>query len=393
MKHQLTTLSIAIAATLLSSNLRANDSLEAAFTNATADLSLRYRIEGVDQEGFDEDALASTLRTRLTWKTADYNGLSVLLEFDDVSEVAFGDYNSTTNGKVDYPVVADPTGTEVNQAYLAYRNSGFQLAAGRQRINHANQRFVGGVGWRQNEQTYDGMRAQYDADRFSVDYSYVYNVNRIFGPEGPRANLSGDLHLLTGSFKLTEHQTLAAYNYLLDFEDAIALSTNTLGVSYRGVFGALAVDAAYARQSDNGQNPNDFDADYLNAAVTYQFDGFKLGGGYEVLGSDNGIAFQTPLATLHKFQGWSDKFLNTPADGVEDLYASLNTSLGGVNLMVAYHDFNAADSDRHLGSEIDLSAGYKVNDHLSLLAKYARYDADEHATDTNKFWLQAVVNF
>lgn len=61
--------------------------------------------------------------------------------------------------------------------------------------------------------------------------------------------------------------------------------------------------------------------------------------------------------------------------------------------MVAYHDFNAADSDRHLGSEIDLSAGYKVNDHLSLLAKYARYDADEHATDTNKFWLQAVVNF
>ena len=31
-----------------------------------------------------------------------------------------GDYNNTSNGKAKFPVVADPKGTEVNQAYLGY---------------------------------------------------------------------------------------------------------------------------------------------------------------------------------------------------------------------------------------------------------------------------------
>ena len=49
--------------------------------------------------------------------------------------------------------------------------------------------------------------------------------------------------------------------------------------------------------------------------------GWRIGGGYEVLGADDGAAltsFQTPLATLHKFQGWADKFLTTPPNGIRE---------------------------------------------------------------------------
>jgi len=395
MKTQLSALSLAIALAggLHSHTALAESSLTDAISNADTKLNLRYRMEGVDQDGFDDDALASTLKTRLTWNTADYNGFTMLLEFDNVSTVGPDDYNSTVNGNTAYPVVADPTGTEVNQAFLAYRTGGLQVNAGRQRINHANQRFVGGVGWRQNEQTYDAVRAMYNSGAFSVDYSYVYNVNRIFGPEGPSADLGGDLHLLIGTYKLSDHHQLSAFNYNLDFEDAVANSTNTIGAGYTGTFGDLKIDASYARQSDEGSNPISFTADYFHVGGLYQLGAFKIGAGFEHLGSDNGVGFRTPLATLHKFQGWTDKFLGTPADGIDDAYVSVNTMLGNVNVTAAYHDFNAADSDRHLGSEIDLSAGYKVNDHLSLLAKYAMYDSDEHASDTSKFWLQAVVNF
>ena len=56
------------------------------------------------------------------------------------------------------------------------------------------------LAWRQNEQTFDGFRAQWQGrSGLTVDYAYVYNVNRLFGPDdtdAQPANLHGDNHLL-----------------------------------------------------------------------------------------------------------------------------------------------------------------------------------------------------
>ena len=55
-------------------------------------------------------------------------------------------------------------------------------------------------------------------------------------------------------------------------------------------------------------------------------------GGYELLGSDDGkVAFNTPLATKHKFNGWADKFLGTPKEGLEDVYLTAKGKVSGVN--------------------------------------------------------------
>ena len=47
-------------------------------------------------------------------------------------------------------MVADPDGTEINQALLRYDHTKGNAVVGRQRINLDNQRFIGSVAWRQN---------------------------------------------------------------------------------------------------------------------------------------------------------------------------------------------------------------------------------------------------
>lgn len=116
--------------------------------------------------------------------------------------------------------------------------------------------------------------------------------------------------------------------------------------------------------------------------------------GYELLGSAAGVrSFQTPLATLHKFNGWADLFLVTPASGLQDIYggASLKLpkfkALPGLNLAASYHRFESDFGGLHYGDEFDASLGFKLG-RMNLLAKYADYQADRFSVNTSKFWLQ-----
>ena len=172
--------------------------------------NVRYRLESVDQEGINEAALASTARVRLSWMMPSSDGLSAGIEGDYVARIGPEKYNSTNNGRTGFPVVADPTGFDLNQAYVRYRRDSLTVTMGRQRILHAGQRFVGGVAWRQNEQTYDSLRVQSTHERASVDYSYVANVNRIFGPDdgAQPADWEGASHLARGEIKLAEGHAL-----------------------------------------------------------------------------------------------------------------------------------------------------------------------------------------
>jgi len=364
-------------------------------------LDLRYRYEYVDDDGFDDEAKASTLRSRLSFSSANYMGFSFLAEFDDVSYIGDDDFNSTDNGETQYPVVADPKGTEVNQAWLKYGWQSLSGAYGRQRILHGNQRFVGGVAWRQNEQTYDGFRTQWSGDfGLSVDYAYVYNVNRIFGPDDSNAqpaDWGGDNHLLRLDYKFLENHSVTGFAYILDIDDrsrwspnkSVNNSTDTYGLEYSGKFGPVSAKASYATQGDGGDSNLDYDADYYMLEAGASFFGVKGTLGYEVLGSDNGVGFKTPLATLHKFQGWADKFLVTPGDGIEDMYVGVAGKLGPVKLAATWHDFQAEDGNADFGSELDLVATWPINKMLSLQLKYADFDTDDDTryTDAQKAWM------
>ena len=371
-----------------------NDSaLSTLMNESKTKLSFRFRHEGVDQDGKPEDANANTVRTRLSWTSGVVNNFSAKFEFDDVRSLGDDDFNSTANGNGLYPVVADPEGSELNQAYIQYKDQGFTAIVGRQGIKLDDQRFVGTVGWRQNEQTYDAVRLKYKAKSAQFDYSYIDNVNRIFGPDGDKANLKGGSHLMNAKFPISEGHSLTAFDYYLDFDKAAALSSNTYGLRYTGKFDPVKITASYARQSDAGSNPVSYDADYWLLDASGKVGNIKWKIGQETLCSDNGVkAFNTPLATLHKFQGFADKFLGTPANGIEDRYIGFGTKLSGVALNISYHQLDSENSGDDLGSEWNASAAYKFNKHVKALVKYADYSADSHASDTQKIWLQLMVS-
>lgn len=377
--------------------MRASAGFAEALANTKPALDIRYRLETVDQEGIEKSAQASTAKARLSWIMPASEGFSAGVEVDHVFAVGDERYNSTKNGRTEYPVVADPTGFDLNQAYLRYRDDSLTVTFGRQRILHGAQRMVGGVAWRQNEQTFDALRVQSSHDTASIDYSYAVNVNRIFGPDdggAQPAEWEGGSHLFRGEFKPAEGHALGTFVYLMDFENdnGPPNANRTYGVDYSASFGAFGLSAAIAQQSDWADNPRSYDAAYYFIEGRVKSGPVTYTAGYEVLGSDEGAAaFRTPTGTLHKFQGWSDKFLATPAAGVKDFHLKAATKIGPASVGIALHDFKAAEGGADYGREANLSVSCALGAKFALLFKFARYNAAEHATDTTKSWL--VVSY
>ncbi|MGL1956780.1 MAG: alginate export family protein [Colwellia sp.] len=397
------TLSLITASILAAPSAFAEDSsfskgISDALADTKVNVNFRARYESVDEDGIadaeNKDATAVTLRSRLTLNTGAYKNFSFGLEVDNVTALTDHYNDLTLDYSGDDAVIADPEITDVNQAFIKYTNGDFKATLGRQRILHNNQRFVGGVGWRQNEQTYDGVRAEYKLnDKLSFDYSYIHNANRIFADDKKGDNLGGEFHFVNAAYKIDNQHKVTAFAYLFDFESATALSTDTYGFLYNGNLGGMFINASYATQSAAGDNTKDFDAVYLNAEIGAKFDRFTVLGGYELLGSDNGVSFSTPFATLHKFQGWADKFLGTPVYGVQDTYLTVKTKISAIGLSATYHNLTSDLNDIDYGSEFDIVASYKASKNYSVLVKYANYSADDYSTDTNKLWLQLVAKF
>ena len=312
-------------------------------------------------------------------------------------------FNNTQNGAA-YPTVADPDGFDLNQLYFDIKSQDVRFRVGRQRINLDNQRFVGGVGWRQNEQTFDGLSLLYNADKVDINYAYVSQVNRIFGPKsssdpGPAEELDANMHLLNAKIALTIPGNLSLYAYMMDLEDAPAASNQTLGIRYDGTVALENVKVPFAfefaKQDDHGDNLTGYSANYLLAEVGLQFEQSTFKVGYEVLEGSTvaGKSFRTPLATGHKFHGWADKLLGTPTGGIEDVYVSFGQAFGANQLSVAWHNFEAETGNASYGSEIDASFSHKFNKRYSLLLKTALYGSDGHSKDTEKFWLMFTASF
>ena len=370
-------------------------------------VDIRYRLELVDQDGFANDATASTLRVRAGARTREWQGFSALVEGEAIIHLGPDDFNDTVNGQGAFPVVADPEDLLLNQAYLRWRlPDRVDARVGRQVVNLDNQRWVGSVGWRQNDQTLDAATATITpSSATSITYGYAWRVNRIFGPDSPMGIWrDNDIHLIRGSVQVPELGTLSAYGYLLDIPDAPVNSSQSWGVRLTGerqVSEGLTVTyaAEYARQSDHAGHPRDFSLSYFLAQPGVTVGPVAVRFGYERLGSNGVDALQTPLATLHAFNGWADKFLRTPPNGLRDLYvdATVRPFQSGfrnnATFRIAYHDYRSTRGDIHYGSEWNALFAVPLRPGWSLGLKYADYDADNFATDTRKFWLTTQIRF
>lgn len=366
----------------------------------------RLRWEEVHQDGIARDADAVTARIR-SGVQAQSGRLQALVEAEATLAIVER-YDSGTNGRTAYPLVVDPQNIELNRAQLRYAAPGLAATAGRQLIELADQRFVGSANFRQNQQTFDAARLQLgDSKRLFADVTYAWSDRTVNGIDGTRTRpqaIGGDnLFALAGV--ATPVGLLTAFAYLVD-QDAAAvqgfrLESQTYGLRLAGSrrLGRIGVAyaASWARQSDWHRNPNDYAASYWLIEGSATAGPLTLAAGNEVLGADDGRALtsvQTPLAALFKWQGWANKFLTTPPNGVRDLYGTAALGwkkLGPADtaaLSATFHRFRSDRLDQHYGTEWDLLATVK-HGRTSLSARYARYRARAFATDTSKVWLEA----
>lgn len=356
----------------------------------------RLRYEFVDQAGFADEAEALTLRTRLGYETPAWNGFKALVEAENVTALT-DRYNSTTNGQVSYPTVLDPEATELNRAQIAWTGAKADVVVGRQRIVLGNARFVGNVGFRQNEQTFDAARVTFKVNpTTSLTWVYIDRVHRILGDDSPQGEWDSNSHVIQLETRTPAGQ-LTAYGYLLDIETVPLQSSATWGARLSGsrplaAGPSLTWDIEYARQGDYGSNPVNFDLDYVALAAGLKKDSRYITVGLERLDGDGVRGFGTPLATLHAFQGWADVFLTTPARGVKDLNlragATVPVGARKLRLAAAVHDFTDADGGLDYGGEIDASATLPLTPKLSFEMKAARFDGDTPAfADRTKVWV------
>lgn len=381
--------------------------LAKAITEGKPVLTFRYRYENVNNHAFEKEAHASTLRTVVGYKTKTWKGLGFYIEAENVTTIGNDLYNNIgydqlNNGVRDRPVVADPAITDLNQVHFWFEKGGNILQLGREEINVDDQRFIGAVAWRQHHQSFDAFKFTNKSLKWAnFLYSYVNKVHRINGQTWDSAN-----HLLNARFKLGDggkYGSLTPYAYLLDFKNSpqFGLSSASYGLEYQGEYQiddnrSMNWEAEYAAQSDYADNPNNLDASYLFLTVQGVFKPLSVRLGYEVLsGNTRDGRFTTPLATLHKFNGWADKFLNTPITGLKDLYLALNGKIGPVKWFAIYHDFSAegsvaeagVDYGAEYGDELDFQILYTAPWKQGFGLKGALYGADEFSTDTNKFWI------
>ncbi len=392
-------------------------------------IDARLRYESVDQEPLVEDAEAVTARLRLGVETGKAWSTALLVEGEFLTPIV-NDYRSdpavATNTQ--YPVVPDPEAYELNRFQFTNTSiANTTITLGRQRMNFDDQRFIGAVGWRQNEQTFDALRVvnKPGGANLTLDFTYSNRVNRIFGDDSPQGDYQGDLYLgnVAYQFKIGK---LTGFSYFLDLDPILPptvaaglnparVSTKTLGLRFAGdrPLSKIKVGYAfsYAMQDDYGSNPlvtaanpNALENDYFLGEISATYKQYTLLIGDEILKGNGTTGFSTPLATLHKFQGWVDKFLTTPANGIDDRYATFTMLFKGVGpldtltAVAAYHTYESDRLGLDYGNEVNVSLAAKWKRFTGLL-KYGDYEIDtpmlaipgnagSRLDDTKKLWAQ-----
>ena len=354
---------------------------------------------------------ALTARARIGLTLGERNGFSAYLEGEG-SQAIIEDYRSNPTGSdstspyvTGNSVISDPNNAELNQAYLKYANDGFLVQIGRQRIIRNSAAFIGNVGWRQNEQTFDAAQIGYSREKLSVSYVYSDRVQRIFGhdandalPGPPLHDFEGDFHFFDLSYD-ADFGKIGGYAYLIDVENNTAVGeSNTFGafIDSNGFYAEVAY-----QDGSSSLAGGDYDALYAHLKYTTKALGGTVMAGVEYLGDD----FKTPFATVHAYNGFADAFIlqriglnKGPGgnyDGITDIY--LGYIKPGLPCDLTFkgflHAFLDGDASETYGYEADAVLVRKFSDNMTGLLKAAYFSGDDYYEDIKQVSVQLDYTF
>lgn len=422
--------------------------------------SFRLRYEHVEQDGNApsgrplKDANGVTLRSLIGWQTAPYNNFSVAGQIIDVSQFK-DDFNDSTNGtlinsvsnqpgKLDYAKIVDPDDTDINQLYVDWTGiKNNRVRIGRQQINLDNVRFIGDIAFRQVMQVFDGITLlNKSLPDTEIYIGHIERVKQIT----TKLRSDGALEIINLKYRISPTESVTGYGYFSSFDDlgfgrawfgnvagtgGIAAGKNgninqetdqgnkILGIRLDGVH-AFTLDwkglytAEYAKQTDYSGSDSRIDAHYYKLGGGAAYGNFSLRADQELLSSNSGrYAFQTPFGTNHLFQGWADKFLTTPLEGIKDTFVTATYKIGDFQFFADYHVIKSDDrfntvgggfGDKY-GTEWNAAVTYNVNAHLITKLEYGKYSEKDQYTalpgnnaagrvrDTEKLWLTMMYTF
>ena len=384
--------------------------------NAKFTGEIRPRYEYANKEAGADAANAFTARTRLAVSTdslGEISGLGAKVGVTTVNNFGYTSYNDGLGQGTQYEKIIDPQQAMLSEAYLTYTKANTTLLAGRSHVNLDDQRFIGTVGWRQMERAYDTVTLiNKSVEDLTLLASYVYGYAGV----GSVTTTDTASVLVNVNYKATKAVTVSGFAYLLaNIHDTYGLRVSGKMPLNKSV--KLNYAVSYAMQTDNtlqygsGDITNSIDASYYDVALGATMNGFITGVEYEVLGeaanATDADGFSTPLATLHKFQGFADEFLGQTkgAGGNKNGLADMSLKAGYKTkdfgkALVIFHKFDAqtgANSD--LGSEVDALyanaiPGFKNLKGLLKAAYFMGGDANSaHALDSGKVWAQLDYKF
>ncbi|MEK6789443.1 MAG: hypothetical protein AABY68_10875 [Pseudomonadota bacterium] len=398
-------LSLAIA------EVHADDVFTDAVKAGKATFQVRPRFEFVDDAGAAtaDPAKAFIVRTVLGYKLAPIAGITAYAEAEDIRALGDDYHVPVVQAKPAYATVVDPEGTAVNQAWLA----GYGFKVGKQKVVYNNARFIGDVGFRQDDQTFTAI--SYEKAKLlswlDVQASYANKVAMINGQDG---DISLPIVNLKARTPLGANVTLFWAG--LEGKEAAGLTVPAAGLlantgkdksrEYRvlkidGKKGKFLYDLSYGKQSAyaDGTAANAPDAEYRDIQLGYDFGPVLVKIQQETLEQ----GFQTPLATLHAFNGWADRFLATPTGGLVDTNIKLSGKAAGLGLALAVHRFEAESGGKTFGNEIDASVSKTFTPQWSAMVKVAKYNGSDEITapanqvayskDVLKAWAQVEYKF
>ncbi len=380
-----------------------------------ADIQLRPRYEYTN--GFGTLLTPTTSHTSFIGQRSRLNlnygdeKLKVKLALQNIG--VWGDAPTTAKSSVN--------GTALFEGWAQYSfTENFSVKAGRQVLSYDNQRIIGGLDWATQGRSFDAAVATYKTEKSQLDLGASLNEDTESKVDAATPFTTDHKNLQYAWFH-TNVDKLGISLLALNVGKEFVNSDTALETQYMQTFGTYTTykdkkfDAALSFYTQTGKSADVSIAAYEAAVnVGYAFSPkFKATAGYEYLSgkdfddTDSKTKTFAPLfGTNHAHNGFMDYFYVGFANktGLQDISLKLDFPVGKVNLSVAPHAFlTAADlsatDDSYLGTEIDLTAIYKLHKDVTLIGGYSQmFGSDSLETlkggiaDITNNWAYLMVN-
>ncbi len=321
-------------------------------------------------------------RTRLN-ATYQASGINTKLALQDVR--VWGSQPQLVANE-DYAVSVHEAWAEV---FLA---KNFTLKAGRQELVYDDQRIFGNVDWTQQARSHDIALLKYESSfkfHFGIAHHEDADLTNDFytGPDAYK-------NLQFGWFNKTwKNQSLSLLFLnngvpLMNTNGQITRYSQTLGGRFTTDFENVELATNIYYQTGKHITGKKINAWNFLLALSFQ----NLTAGYEYLsGNSNNDygeinAFTPFYGTNHKFNGFMDYFYvgnHINLTGLQDAYLNYNLLLNKFTIKSALHYFASAgeikpDADKYLGTELDLTFAYQVQNSVAISAGWSTMFADKN---------------